>query len=132
MLVFPPSTALYIKMFQALFASVAVALIALFIKPSMIDCRFGLPVGGFFASVANNIFVGGILPPGEGVTLTAMVNTIGLATIFLILVQSTISLYIEDTMRQERLWIFFDRVSFVVFLIGYAAVNLMLPLAARS
>jgi len=132
MLVSPPSTALYIKMFQALFASVAVALIALFIKPIMIDCRFGLPVGGFFASVANNIFVGGILPPGEGITLTAMVNTIGLATIFLILVQSTISLYIEDTMRQERLWIFFDKVSFVVFLIGYAAVNLMLPLAARS
>ena len=132
MLVSPPSTALYIKMFQALFASVAVALIALFIKASMIDCRFGLPVGGFFASVANNIFLAGVLPPGWGITITAMVNAIGLFTIFLILVESTISLYILDTRGQDRLSRVLDRVSFVVFLIGYAAVNLMLPLAARS
>jgi hypothetical protein len=131
MLVSPPSTALYIKMFQALFASVAIALIALFIKAIMIDCRFGLPVGGFFASVANNIFVGWIFPPGEGITLTAMVNAIGLVTIFLILVESTISLYILDTRGQDRLSRVLDKVSFVVFLIGYAAVNLMLPLSAK-
>ena len=127
-----PGTVLYMKMFQALFASVAVALIALFIKSSMIDCRFGLPVGGFFASVANNIFVGGILPPGEGVTLTAMVNTIGLATIFLILVESTISLYISDTRGQDRLSRILDKASFVVLALGYVVLNLILPLAARS
>jgi hypothetical protein len=131
MLVSPPSTVLYIKMFQALFASIAIAFIVFFIKPIHVDPRFGLGVGALFAAVGNNIFVGTMLPPAEGMTLTAMVNAIGLATIFLTLVQSTISLYILDTMGQEKLRRFFDKVSFVVFLIGYAVVNLMLPLAAR-
>jgi len=118
-------------MFQALFASIAIASIVFFIKPIHVDPRFGLGVGAVFAAVGNNIFVGTILPPAEGITLTAMVNAIGLATIFLTLVQSAISLYIEDTMGQETLRRFFDKVSFVVFLVGYAVVNLMLPLAAR-
>lgn len=60
-----------------------------------------------------------------------MVTMIGLATIFLTLVQSTISLYIEDSMGQERLRRLFDKVSFIVFLIGYGVVNMMVPLAAR-
>jgi hypothetical protein len=131
MLVSPPSTALYMKMFQALFASIAIAFIVFFIKPIHVDPRFGLSVGAVFAAVGNNIFVGTMLPPAEGITLIGMVNAIGLATIFLTLVQSTISLYVLDTLGKERLRVFFDMVSFVVFLVGYAAVNLMLPLAAR-
>jgi hypothetical protein len=132
MLVSPPGMILYMKMFQALFASVAIAFIVFFIKPIHVDPRFGLAVGAFFACVGNNIFVGTVLPPAEGITLSSMVNGIGLATIFLTLVQSAISLYIEDTMGRERLRMFFDKVSFTVFLIGYGVVNLLLPLAARS
>lgn len=131
MLVVPDGRGIYQKMFQALFASVAVALIALYIKPTFIDCRFGLPVGGFFASVGNNIFVASILPHADRLTLADMINTVSLFTIFLILVQSVISLYIFDSMGRERLSRLFDRVSFAVFLIGYVAVNLALPLAAR-
>ncbi len=88
-------------------------------------------MGGFFASVGNNIFVASILPHADRLTLADMINTVSLFTIFLILVQSVISLYIFDTMGRERLSRFFDRVSFAVFLIGYVAVNLALPLAAR-
>jgi hypothetical protein len=132
MLVSPPSTAVYVKMFQALFASIAIAFIVFFIKPIHVDPRFGLGVGAAFTAIANNIFVGSILPPSGGMTLAAMVNAIGLATIFLTLVQSAISLYIEDTMGREKLRIFFDRVSCAAFVVGYAVVNLLLPLAARS
>ena len=131
MLVSPPGSVLYLKMFQALFASVAIAFIVFFIRPIHVDPRFGLGVGALFAVVGNNIFVGSILPPAEGITLAAMINMIGLATIFLTLVQSAISLYIEDTMGQERLRRLFDKVSFIVFVIGFAVVNLMLPLVAR-
>ena len=35
-------------------------------------------------------------------------------------------------MGQEKLRRFFDKVSFAVFVIGYAATNLLLPLAAKS
>jgi hypothetical protein len=132
MLVSPLGSVLYVKMFQALFASIAIAFIVFFIKPIHVDPRFGLGIGALFAAVGNNIVVGSMLPPVEGISLTAMVNMIGLATIFLTLVQSTISLYIEDTMGQERLRLLFDKVSFIVFLVGYGFVNLMLPIAARQ
>jgi hypothetical protein len=61
-----------------------------------------------------------------------MVNVLGLVTIFLSLVQSTISLYLHDTMGLEKLSRFFDRVSFAVFFVGYVLVNIALPLAAKS
>ena len=126
-----PSFAIYIKNFQALFASVAIAFIAFFIRPIHVDPRFGLGIGAFFAAIANNISVGTSLAPIQRFTLMAMVNALGLATIFLTLVQSAISLYIEDTMGREKLHRFFDKVSFTVFLIGYTATNLLLPLAAK-
>jgi len=131
MLAVPDGFGLYTKMFQALFASVAVALIALYIKAISIDCRFGLPVGGFFASVTNNFTVARLLPHVDRATLTTMINSVCLLTIFLVLVQSVISLYIFDNMGRHRLSLLFDRVSFFVFLIGYSAVNVVLPLAAR-
>jgi hypothetical protein len=131
MLLSPPGTALYIRLLQALFVSVAIAFIVFFIKPIFVEPRFGLGVGAIFAAVGNNIYVGAILPAAEGITLIAMVNAVGLVTVFLTLVQSAISLYILDTMGQEKLRLFFDKLSFVVFFVGYAVVNLMLPLAAR-
>jgi len=118
-------------MLQALFVSIAIAFIVFFIKPIFVEPRFGLGVGAVFAAVGNNIYVGSILPPGGGTTLIAMVNAVGLATIFLTLVQSAISLYILDGMGQEKLRLFFDKMSFVVLFVGCAVVNLMLPLAAR-
>ena len=60
-----------------------------------------------------------------------MVDGVGLATILLTLVQSTISLYLFDTMGRERLSRFFDHVSFTVILIGYVVLNIALPMAAR-
>jgi hypothetical protein len=127
-----PSFPIYLRNFQALFASVAIAFIVFFIRPIHVDPRFGLGIGAFFAAIANNISVGTSLPPIHHFTLTAMVNALGLATIFLTLVQSAISLYIEDTMGREKLHRLFDKVSFTVFLIGYTATNLLLPLAAKS
>ena len=131
-LVVPQGLGIYRRMFQALFASVAVALIALYIKPTHVDCRFGLPVGGFFASVGNNIYVGSILPYGNAPTLTDAINFVSLLTIFLILVQSVVSLYIYDTLGREQQSILFDRISLVIFLVGYLALNVSLPMAAFS
>jgi hypothetical protein len=127
-----PSSEVFIMLFQTLFASVAIAFIVFFIKPIFVDPRFGLGVGAVFAAVGNNIWVVTMLPQGERISLTNMVNAIGFGTIFLTLVQSAISLYIEDSMGCERLRRCFDKVSFVAFLIGYGTVNLMLPLAAKT
>jgi hypothetical protein len=132
MLVAPNGVGLYLKLFQALFACVAVALIALYVKSEHLDARFGLPVGAFFASISTVVGIAPLLPPANRLALADMVNLAGMATIFLVMVQSVISLYIWDTMGRERLSRLFDRLSFALMLIGYVAINLALPLAARS
>lgn len=132
MLIGTKSAPIFLSLFQALFAAVAVAFVVFFIKPIHVDPRFGLPVGGFFAAVANNTFVAGALPPAERTTLAFMVNAAGLSTIFLILVESAVSLYILDTLGRERLSRFCDRTFFAVMLLGYVAVNVALPLSARG
>jgi hypothetical protein len=129
-LVSSKSNGLYLMMVQALFASVVVGMIAFFIRPIHVDPRFGIPLGAFFAIVANNIFISSLLPPAERITLTGMVNAVGLATIFLILVQSAVSLHLADRCGRGRLSRIFDRVSFAVLLPCYLGINLLLPWAA--
>jgi hypothetical protein len=131
-LIAAPGAPLLTKLFQALFASVAIAVLVFFIKPTQVDPRFGLGVGAFFAGVSNNIYVRSFFPYSDRICLPDMINAIGLATIFLTLVQSTISLYILDTLGREKMRRLFDHVSFAVFLIGYATANAALILAARS
>jgi len=130
-LIAPTSLYVYVPMFLGLFASVAIAFIAFFIKPVHVDPRFGLPIGAFFAAVTNNISVASSLPPSDGLTLAQMVNAAGLITLFLILVESAVSLYIFDTLGRERLARFVDGVFFAALAIGFVGVNLLLPLAAR-
>ena len=130
MLVDPPGALFHLKLFHVLFSSVAMAVLALYIKPIHVDPRFGLGVGAFFAGIGNMIALASLMPRAQHVTLADMLNMVGLATIFLTLVQSTISLYLYDTLGLEKLSRFFDKVSFVVFLAGFAAINLALPLAA--
>ena len=132
LLLAPPGAALFIKLYQALYASVAVALAVFFIKPIHVDPRFGLGVGAFFAAVGNNIYVGSMIPYSSKLGLPELVNAVGLATIFLAVVQSTTSLYIFDSLGRERLRRFFDHISFVAFLIGFIAVNLAFLLVSIS
>lgn len=123
---------MYAKLFIALFLAVSIAFIAFFIKPIHVDPRFGLGIGAVFAAVGNNIFAGFSFLSGEGVTLAQMINGVGLVTIFLTIVQSAVSLWIFDSMGRERLSRVFDRVCFAMFLAGYLAVNIALPLAAQG
>jgi hypothetical protein len=124
--------AVYTSLFQALFVAVAIALIAPFIKPIHVDPRFGLGIGGVFAAVGNNIVAGISLQNAGGITLAQVTNAVGLATIFLTIVQSTVSLYIYDSLGRQRLSRALDMACFAAFVVGYVAVNVALPLAARG
>jgi hypothetical protein len=119
----------YFKMFAALFAAVAVALTTFFLKPTY-GSRFGIGVGALFAAVAST-YVNSQLVPNTGViTLADMVNLVGIVTIGLTILQSTISVYLYDTKGKEALSRLFDGVSFAIFLVAYVLINLALPLAA--
>lgn len=110
---------LLVKMFQALFISVAVALLACFIKPIHVDPRFGLGVGALFASVANSYLVGTYVPDGSEFSLADAINLLGIGTILVSLTQSTISLWIYESLGNQRLSRRFDRVSFWTILLVF-------------
>lgn len=125
-----PSWGFYLKMFIALFGAVGVAILVFFIKPTDVDPRFGLGVGALFAVIANNYVTSSLVPDIGAMTLADMVNVVGIVTIFLTLLQSTISLHLYDRKGKKALSRLFDRVSFIVLLAGYVLINLALPVAA--
>ncbi len=117
-------------MFQALFVACAIAILALFIKPTDVDPRFGLGVGALFAGVANSYITSSLVPDTGVMTLADVVNGVGIAVIPLSLVESTISLYLFDRRADEPLPRRFDQISFWIFLVGDIALNAALVLAA--
>lgn len=123
---------LFAKMFQALFISVAVALLTSFIKPTHVDPRFGLGVGGLFAAVANAYVVGSVAPETNEFSLADVVNLLGIVTILLSLTQSTLSLYVYETLDQPALARQFDRASFWVTFGGFCVALGMLMAAAMG
>lgn len=119
----------YFKVFVGLFAAAAIALLAFFIKPTDVDPRFGLGVGGFFGAVANTLLSASMVPDSGILTLMDLVNGVGAITIFLTLVVSTVSLHLYDARGEVALSRALDRVAFWVFALSFAIINLMIPLA---
>lgn len=132
MLLSPLGTGFYVKMFQGLFASVAIALMALFIEPTHFAPKFGLGIGALFSLIGNNISLGTNLLVSNRLSLTDMVTGIGLVTIFLMLTESAISLHIHASRGRKKLSRLLDKTTFAVLSLGYVIVNLALPLAAKS
>jgi hypothetical protein len=123
---------LFLKMFQALFVSVGVALLACFIKPIHVDPRFGLGIGALFAAVANGYLVGTYVPETGEFSLADVVNLLGIGTIMLSMSQSTISLWIYETLDDPVASRHFDRVSFWTILGGFTASMAILVAGAVS
>ncbi len=117
----------FIKLFQGLFASIAVALVAMFIKPTDVDPRFGLGVGAFFAAIANTYITSSLIPDTGVTTLADLINGLGMVMIFLTIVQSAVSLHLFDIRGREALSRYFDWISFWVFLAGAIGFNAALP-----
>ena len=60
-----------------------------------------------------------------------VVNSIGILTILVTLVESTLSLYLYDSCNEKALSKQLDRLSFVVMSVGFLGANLACVLAAR-
>ena len=118
----------YLKLFQALFAAVGVALLSGFFKAHE-EIRIELLVGGFFAAVANSYITSTYLPDTGVMTLMDFVNLLGLVTIFLCMIQTVISSRIaaSDKDFSRR----FDKLSFGLIAFIYFGLNIALPLVAR-
>ncbi len=125
-----PGWGFFLKMFQALYVAVTIAMLAMFIKPTNVDPRFGLGVGGLFAAVANSYVTSSLIPDTGIMTLSDIINGLGAGMILVTVIQSTVSLHLFERLGAEALSRRFDQLSFAVLSIGYIALNVALPLAA--
>ena len=122
----------FFKMFQALYVALMIAMLAMFIKPTNVDPRFGLGIGGLFAAVANSYATSSLIPDTGSMTLADMVNGVGVWMILLTVIQSTVSLHIYERLGAEVLSRRFDKISFVILVVGCVSINLAMPVAAYS
>ncbi len=122
----------YFKIFIGLFAAVSISLLVFFIKPTDVDPRFGLGVGGFFGAIANALLSISFVADNGSLSLLDIVNNVAMITIFLTLVASTISLYIFDIKGRVRLSDLFDQVSFYIISIGYTLINVFIPIIGST
>jgi hypothetical protein len=122
----------FVKMFHALFVAVAIALLPCFIRPTDLDPRFGLGVGALFAAVANSYLVGALVPDTGEFSLADLVNLLGIVTILITLVESTVSLHLFDHCGQQELSLSLDRTSFIVVSVGFVAAVALILLGASG
>jgi hypothetical protein len=122
---------LYIKTFQGLFASVAIAFLAFVLGPLSGE-RISLGVGAFFASVASGYLNMSELPGVGMVTMVDVVNGFGMVTIFLTLLASVISARLAKHTEQIPTAVLFDRISLLVFAACFVVFNLTAAIVAAS
>jgi hypothetical protein len=113
---------LYFKLFQSLFVAVSVALLGFFLKPDYAP-RFVAGIGALFAAVANYYAILSMQPIVGFVTLADSINLIGILTILLSLIESSISLFIYEHLENRDFYWRFDKYSIVIFIICYIFVN---------
>jgi len=118
----------YIKLFWGGWLAVMVALLAMFIKPTDLDPRFGLGVGALFAAMASAYVVTQSLPDTQVMTLADKINALGISYIFLSVIESTVSLRLftagkEDASKK------LDKIGFWALLISFAVVNVVVVVA---
>jgi hypothetical protein len=119
---------IYFKIFLGLFAAVSISLLAFFIKPTDVDPRFGLGVGGFFGAIANSLLSISFVADNGNLSLLDIVNNIAMITIFLTLVESAVSLYFFDIRHNVALSRSLDRISFFIIVIAYTVINIFIPI----
>jgi hypothetical protein len=83
-----------------------------------------------FAAVANSYVVSSLVPDTGEFSVADAVNGLGILTILVTLVESTISLYLFDRCGEEKLSQRLDKVSFKILVAGFTAVNAALLFAS--
>ena len=124
------SWGVYFKLFMGLFIAFLVSYLTFFIKPIYVDPRFGVCIGGLFASVANKYVVDANIPATIGFSFVDMVHLGNFFFIFATLVLSAISLKLYTQGKEVKSKLL-DRHSSIAVLICYILYNLILILVAN-
>ncbi len=114
---------LFFSLFTGMYVAFFISWLVFFIEPQYVDPRFGLSVGGLFASVGNKYIVDSILPQSTTFTLVDKLHILTFSFLLLCIVMSVISLRLWHKGKpQESAQ--FDRWAWKIILFLYSAANL--------
>lgn len=92
---------LFAKIFIGMYIAFLIAIISFTPKPSELEPRFGLPVGGLFAAVGNKYIIDSLLPESSDFTLVDTLHALTYMAIFGCLLVSAIALKYNDAGKIE-------------------------------
>jgi hypothetical protein len=87
---------LFMKIFIGMYIAFMISILSFITKPSELEPRFGLPVGGLFAAVGNKYIIDSLLPESSSFTLVDSLHAATFMAIFATLLVSAVSLYFHD------------------------------------
>lgn len=87
---------LFMKIFIGMYIAFMISILSFSTRPSELEPRFGLPVGGLFAAVGNKYIIDSLLPESSTFTLVDSLHATTFMAIFATLLVSAIALKFHD------------------------------------
>lgn len=92
---------LFLKIFIGMYIAFLIAVLSFTPKPTELEPRYGLPVGGLFAAVGNKYIIDSLLPESSSFTLVDTLHTITFLGIFVTLLISAVALRLYERDKKE-------------------------------
>ena len=90
------------KLLLTVFLATMVVFVSFLVRPSDLDARFGMAVGGLFAVVASAVVVSQSTPESGAMTLADLMHLVALGFIFVTLLVSSYALRVELSGNEKR------------------------------
>ncbi|MBX2896469.1 MAG: hypothetical protein KF763_13550 [Cyclobacteriaceae bacterium] len=116
---------LFLKIFIGMYIAFLISVISFTIQVQELEPRFGLPVGGLFATVGNKYIIDSILPETSAFTLVDTLHTLTFLGIFGTLVVSALALRYYDNGKKDKA-VRVNQVGARIVLWVYGVLNLIL------
>lgn len=119
------SITIFMKLVTGVYVSFFISILVLMINPVDLDPRFGLCVGGLFASIGNKYIIESIVPATVYNTLLDSIHNYTFIFILIIIILSIISLNLAEN-KKENISKIIDRTGFYSLTLLYIIINLIL------
>lgn len=116
---------LFLKIFIGMYIAFLISVISFTIQVQELEPRFGLPVGGLFATVGNKYIIDSILPETSAFTLVDTLHTLTFLGIFGTLVVSAVALRYYDNGKLDKA-LRINRIGSRTVLWAYSILNVLL------
>jgi hypothetical protein len=115
---------LFAKIFIGMYFAFFIAIISFAPRPSELEPRFGLPVGGLFAAVGNKYIIDSLLPESSSFSLVDTLHALTFFGIFVTLLISAYLLRVHDMGKSgqaEKV----NKIAFRIVITTYIVANIV-------